>query len=223
MPVATTMCGIISPRTGCIRCRFTPAIRCCARSSEDGPFQRQGSFTPACPSASEPAIQRERQWRPSGIEPAQTIQFAAPEYANLVPGVPLYRKTPYPGVTVTGTKQWLNPDAFVSVVDPTTGACYTGPPHWLLDAHLCAVHLWILRTSSPSHLCMMECMSSCRAKPISISRRNRTDTITSVPAIRRSIKSSCAGSIRSRPRSRRRRMELSWRRFAKSFRMMGTS
>ena len=29
----------------------------------------------------------------------------------------------YPGVTVAGTKQWLNPDAFVSVVDPATGAC----------------------------------------------------------------------------------------------------
>ncbi len=58
--------------------------------------------------------------------PAQTIQFAVPEYANRIPGVPLYRKTPYPGVTVAGTKQWLNPDAFVSVVDPTTGACYTG-------------------------------------------------------------------------------------------------
>ena len=59
---------------------------------------------------------------------AQTIQFAVPNYANRVPGVPLYRKTPYPGVTVDGTKQWLNPDAFVSVVDPTTGACYTGAP-----------------------------------------------------------------------------------------------
>jgi hypothetical protein len=58
--------------------------------------------------------------------PAQTIQFAQPNYANRVSGIPLYRKTPYPGVTVTGTKQWLNPDAFVSVVDPTTGACYTG-------------------------------------------------------------------------------------------------
>jgi hypothetical protein len=58
--------------------------------------------------------------------PAQTVQFAVPNYANRVLGVPLYRKTPYPGVTVTGTKQWLNPDAFVSVVDPTTGACYTG-------------------------------------------------------------------------------------------------
>jgi hypothetical protein len=58
--------------------------------------------------------------------PAQTIQFAAPEYANRVSGAPVYRKTSYPGVTVAGTRQWLNPDAFVSVVDPTTGACYTG-------------------------------------------------------------------------------------------------
>jgi hypothetical protein len=59
---------------------------------------------------------------------AQTIQFAVPSYANRVPGVPIYRKTLYPGVTIDGTKQWLNPDAFVSVVDPTTGACYTGVP-----------------------------------------------------------------------------------------------
>jgi len=58
--------------------------------------------------------------------PAETIQFAVPNYANRVPGVPLYLKTPYPGVTINGTRQWLNPDAFVSVVDPTTGACYTG-------------------------------------------------------------------------------------------------
>ena len=58
--------------------------------------------------------------------PAQTIQFAVPNYANRVPGTPLYRKTPYPGVTINGTRQWLNPDAFVSAVDPTTGACYTG-------------------------------------------------------------------------------------------------
>ena len=61
-------------------------------------------------------------------DPAQTIQFAVPNYANRARGVPVYRKTPYPGVTVDGTKQWLNPDAFVSVVDPATGACYTGVP-----------------------------------------------------------------------------------------------
>ena len=43
-----------------------------------------------------------------------------------MPGVPLYRKSAYPGVTVAGTRQWLNPEAFVSVVDPTTGACTGG-------------------------------------------------------------------------------------------------
>jgi hypothetical protein len=40
--------------------------------------------------------------------------------------VPLYRKTPFSGVTIVGTKQWLSPDAFVSVVDPATGACTGG-------------------------------------------------------------------------------------------------
>ena len=29
-------------------------------------------------------------------------------------------------MTVAGTRQWLNPAAFVSVVDPTTGACTGG-------------------------------------------------------------------------------------------------
>ena len=33
---------------------------------------------------------------------------------------------PIPGVTQPGTIQWLNPDAFVSTVDPSTGACYGG-------------------------------------------------------------------------------------------------
>jgi hypothetical protein len=54
------------------------------------------------------------------------FQGSGPQYANLVPGVPIYRKTAVTGVTVTGTKQWLNPDAFASVVDPSTGACAGG-------------------------------------------------------------------------------------------------
>ena len=54
------------------------------------------------------------------------FQASGPQYARRVPGVPLYRKTPYNGVTLAGTRQWLNPDAFVSVVDPTTGACVGG-------------------------------------------------------------------------------------------------
>jgi hypothetical protein len=40
--------------------------------------------------------------------------------------VPLYHKSPIPGVTQPGTLQWLNPDAFVSAVDPSTGACNGG-------------------------------------------------------------------------------------------------
>ncbi len=55
-----------------------------------------------------------------------SFKTAEPQFARSVPGVPLYRKTPYSGVTVAGTRQWLNPDAFVSVVDPTTGACTGG-------------------------------------------------------------------------------------------------
>ena len=57
---------------------------------------------------------------------ASTIQFDAPAYANLVPNVPVYSKIPVAGVTVPGTKQWLNPNAFASVVDPATGACTGG-------------------------------------------------------------------------------------------------
>jgi hypothetical protein len=54
------------------------------------------------------------------------FQAGGPQFARRVPGVPLYLKTPYSGVTVAGTRQWLNPEAFVSVVDPTTGACTGG-------------------------------------------------------------------------------------------------
>jgi len=54
------------------------------------------------------------------------FQASGPQYAWRVSGVPVYRKTNYPGVTVAGTRQWLNPDAFVSVVDPATGSCTGG-------------------------------------------------------------------------------------------------
>jgi hypothetical protein len=54
------------------------------------------------------------------------FQGSGPQYANRVPGVPLYRKTAVPGVTQPGSLQWLNPDAFASVVDPSTGACAGG-------------------------------------------------------------------------------------------------
>ena len=54
------------------------------------------------------------------------FQSSGPQFARRVPGVPLYRNTPVNGITVAGTRQWINPDAFVSVVDPSTGACAGG-------------------------------------------------------------------------------------------------
>jgi len=54
------------------------------------------------------------------------VQGSGPQYASVVPGVPLYEHNPIPGVTQPGTIQWLNPDAFVSSVDPSTGACTGG-------------------------------------------------------------------------------------------------
>jgi len=54
------------------------------------------------------------------------VQGSGPQYASVVPGVPLYEHNPIPDVTQPGTIQWLNPDAFISTVDPSTGACAGG-------------------------------------------------------------------------------------------------
>ncbi|MGB8581990.1 MAG: carboxypeptidase regulatory-like domain-containing protein [Candidatus Sulfotelmatobacter sp.] len=54
------------------------------------------------------------------------VQGSGPQFASVVPGVPLYDHHPIRGVTQAGTIQWLNPDAFVSAVDPSTGKCYGG-------------------------------------------------------------------------------------------------
>lgn len=54
------------------------------------------------------------------------INGSGPQFASVVPGVPLYNHNPIPGVTQPGTIQWLNPNAFVSAVDPSTGACTGG-------------------------------------------------------------------------------------------------
>jgi hypothetical protein len=52
------------------------------------------------------------------------VQGSGPEFASVVPGVPLYEHHPIPGVTQPGTLQWLNPEAFISAVDPSSGQCY---------------------------------------------------------------------------------------------------
>jgi hypothetical protein len=54
------------------------------------------------------------------------IQGSGPQYASIVPGVPVYQHNSISGITQPGTIQWLNPDAFVSTVDPSTGACAGG-------------------------------------------------------------------------------------------------
>jgi len=54
------------------------------------------------------------------------VNGSGPQFASVIPGVPLYEHKPIPGVTQPGTIQWLNPDAFVSTVDPSTGACFGG-------------------------------------------------------------------------------------------------
>jgi hypothetical protein len=52
------------------------------------------------------------------------VNGSGPQFASVIPGVPLYEHNPIPGVTQPGTVQWLNPNAFVSTVDPSTGKCY---------------------------------------------------------------------------------------------------
>ena len=91
---------------------------CCARSFATGRSRRRRSFIPACRSA---VLSQPYTADGNGV-----FQASGPQFARRVPGEPLYRKTAISGVTVAGTRQWLNPEAFVSVVDPTTGACTGG-------------------------------------------------------------------------------------------------
>jgi hypothetical protein len=54
------------------------------------------------------------------------VDGSGPQFAGVVPGVPLYEHNSVAGVTQPGTIQWLNPNAFVSSVNPATGACNNG-------------------------------------------------------------------------------------------------
>jgi hypothetical protein len=63
---------------------------------------------------------------PYSYEGNGIVQGSGPQFASVVAGAPLYENKPIVGVTQPGTLQWLNPDAFVSAVDPSTGACVGG-------------------------------------------------------------------------------------------------
>lgn len=54
------------------------------------------------------------------------VNGSGPQFASVVPGVPLYDHNSIPGVTQPGTIQWLDPNAFTSTVDPSTGTCIGG-------------------------------------------------------------------------------------------------
>ncbi|MGA7684120.1 MAG: carboxypeptidase-like regulatory domain-containing protein [Terriglobales bacterium] len=54
------------------------------------------------------------------------VQGSGPQFASLVPGANRYCRHCNLPSTPQGTIQWLNPDAFVSAVDPSTGQCYGG-------------------------------------------------------------------------------------------------
>jgi len=54
------------------------------------------------------------------------VNGSGPQFASVVAGVPLYDPQCDSSVTQPGTIQWLNPNAFVSSVDPSTGACVGG-------------------------------------------------------------------------------------------------
>ncbi len=54
------------------------------------------------------------------------VNGSGPQFASVVPGVSLYDHNAIAGVTQPGTVQWLNPNAFASPVDPSTGACASG-------------------------------------------------------------------------------------------------
>ena len=54
------------------------------------------------------------------------VQGSGQQFASVVPGAALYQHHPVQGVTQPGTLQWLNPNAFASAVDPSTGECNGG-------------------------------------------------------------------------------------------------
>jgi hypothetical protein len=54
------------------------------------------------------------------------VQGSGPQFASVVPGVPLYAHNPFAGVTQPGTVQWLNPDAFVFQRRPEHRRCVGG-------------------------------------------------------------------------------------------------
>ena len=76
------------------------------------------------------------------------VQGSGPQFASAVPGVPLYEHHPIAGVTQAGTIQWLNPDAFVSAVDPNTGRAMAATARRIANSETsAAIHCAVLISS----------------------------------------------------------------------------
>lgn len=61
-----------------------------------------------------------------GIQNINGTTSGGPEFANRIPGQVSYDRQDLSGVTQPGQIQYLNPYAFQSVVDPSTGSCFGG-------------------------------------------------------------------------------------------------
>lgn len=60
----------------------------------------------------------------SSLPGGTLVNTSGPTFVNLVSGQPLYDQQPVAGVTQSNQIQWLNPNAFASVMDTTSGECY---------------------------------------------------------------------------------------------------
>ena len=117
MAIAITTFATTFRRLGCIRCHSIPATGCFGSCWAGGRFQRRFSCIVAFRLRAEPALYGGQQRRFSGE------RTAVCQPARQGAGV---SEDALRGVTAVGTKQWLNPAAFVSAVDPTTGSCTGG-------------------------------------------------------------------------------------------------
>ena len=118
MAPAITTCGTTSRPSTFINCRSNSANRLLARALNGWQVSGTVFWHSGLPFS---VLSAPYSANGNGI-----VQGSGPQYASVVPGVPLYEHNPIPGVTQPGTIQWLNPDAFVSAVDPSTGACAGG-------------------------------------------------------------------------------------------------
>ena len=103
VPVTMTS-GTISTRSMCINCHSKCIVIRSVMCSTAGRFLEQRFGTAGVPFS---VLSTPYSANGNGI-----VQGSGPQFASVVPGVPLYKHHPIPGVTQAGTLQWLNPDAF---------------------------------------------------------------------------------------------------------------